>query len=189
MLSRSSLVLHNITRGIFEAIVEQAPFAIEDLMNELDAREEEDGVSEDDEREQDVLSKEPGEGRVSAAAVRAPLLARRALVLAASLRSLLVWSPCPRPAPGLCPRPGSQGVSSPSWASPPGLLFSGCRPDSLAPFSPTVPPRCLCPAHPSSLVPTLHHRAHLDLPAPTLSPSLGCSTRYLTFWHKSLKIT
>ncbi|XP_035954883.2 ribosomal RNA processing protein 1 homolog A [Halichoerus grypus] len=58
--TQDSLVLHNITRGIFEAIVEQAPFAIEDLMNELDAREEEDGVLEDDECEQDVLSKEPG---------------------------------------------------------------------------------------------------------------------------------
>ncbi|XP_030872584.1 ribosomal RNA processing protein 1 homolog A isoform X2 [Leptonychotes weddellii] len=58
--TQDSLVLHNITRGIFEAIVEQAPFAIEDLMNELDAQEEEDGMSEDDEHEQDVLSKEPG---------------------------------------------------------------------------------------------------------------------------------
>ncbi|XP_027982304.1 ribosomal RNA processing protein 1 homolog A [Eumetopias jubatus] len=57
--TQDSLVLHNITRGIFEAIVEQAPFAIEDLMNELDAPEEE-GVSEDDERGQDVLSGEPG---------------------------------------------------------------------------------------------------------------------------------
>ncbi|XP_025719263.1 ribosomal RNA processing protein 1 homolog A isoform X2 [Callorhinus ursinus] len=57
--TQDSLVLHNITRGIFEAIVEQAPFAIEDLMNELDAPEEE-GVSEDDERGQGVLSEEPG---------------------------------------------------------------------------------------------------------------------------------
>ncbi|XP_062970018.1 ribosomal RNA processing protein 1 homolog A isoform X2 [Cynocephalus volans] len=39
--TKDPLVLHNITRGIFEKIVEQAPFAIEDLMNEVDAQEEE----------------------------------------------------------------------------------------------------------------------------------------------------
>uniref|UniRef100_A0A2K5K9W2 Ribosomal RNA processing 1 n=1 Tax=Colobus angolensis palliatus TaxID=336983 RepID=A0A2K5K9W2_COLAP len=36
--TKDSLVLNNITRGIFEAIVEQAPLAIEDLLNELDAQ-------------------------------------------------------------------------------------------------------------------------------------------------------
>lgn len=41
----SSLVLHNIARGIFETIVEQAPFAIEDLMNEMDAQNGEDEAS------------------------------------------------------------------------------------------------------------------------------------------------
>lgn len=35
LLPCSSLVLHNITRGVFEVIVEQAPLAIEDLMNEV----------------------------------------------------------------------------------------------------------------------------------------------------------
>nr|XP_007967763.2 ribosomal RNA processing protein 1 homolog A isoform X2 [Chlorocebus sabaeus] len=39
--TKDSLVLNNITRGIFETIVEQAPLAIEDLLNELDARDEE----------------------------------------------------------------------------------------------------------------------------------------------------
>ncbi|XP_076975148.1 ribosomal RNA processing protein 1 homolog A isoform X3 [Tamandua tetradactyla] len=39
--TKDTLVLHNIAQGIFETIVEQAPFAIEDLMNELDAQEEE----------------------------------------------------------------------------------------------------------------------------------------------------
>ncbi|XP_017394033.1 ribosomal RNA processing protein 1 homolog A isoform X2 [Cebus imitator] len=34
--TKDSLVLNNITRGIFETIVEQAPLAIEDLLNELD---------------------------------------------------------------------------------------------------------------------------------------------------------
>ena len=69
LLPLSSLVLHNITRGIFEAIVEQAPFAIEDLLNEVDSQEEEeddddedneDGMSEDDECKQDVPSGKPG---------------------------------------------------------------------------------------------------------------------------------
>uniref|UniRef100_A0A8C8XZ89 Ribosomal RNA processing 1 n=1 Tax=Panthera leo TaxID=9689 RepID=A0A8C8XZ89_PANLE len=74
--TKDSLVLHNITRGVFETIVEQAPFAIEDLMNELEAAEEEEGTSED-EREEDVPSKEPrrGEGH-STSGVPAPVLAR-----------------------------------------------------------------------------------------------------------------
>ncbi|XP_008587685.1 PREDICTED: ribosomal RNA processing protein 1 homolog A isoform X2 [Galeopterus variegatus] len=46
--TKDPLVLHNITRGIFEKIVEQAPFAIEDLMNEVDTQEEEEEVSEGD---------------------------------------------------------------------------------------------------------------------------------------------
>ncbi|XP_066226162.1 ribosomal RNA processing protein 1 homolog A isoform X1 [Saccopteryx leptura] len=53
--TKDSLVLHNITRGILETIVEQAPFAIEDLMNEMEEEEEE--MSEDDEQEQNVPSK------------------------------------------------------------------------------------------------------------------------------------
>ena len=36
VFSLSSLVLHNIAQGIFETIVEQAPLAIEELMNELE---------------------------------------------------------------------------------------------------------------------------------------------------------
>nr|XP_058920781.1 ribosomal RNA processing protein 1 homolog A isoform X5 [Kogia breviceps] len=55
--TQEPLVLHTITRGIFEAIVEQAPLAIEDLMNELE-EEEEDG---------DTPSREPPEGSVSGA--------------------------------------------------------------------------------------------------------------------------
>ncbi|GAB5576218.1 ribosomal RNA processing protein 1 homolog A [Prionailurus iriomotensis] len=65
--TKDSLVLHNITRGVFETIVEQAPFAIEDLMNELEAPEEEEGTSED-EREEDVPSKEPRRGSLHGAA-------------------------------------------------------------------------------------------------------------------------
>lgn len=58
----SSLVLHNINRGIFETIVEQAPLAIEDLMNEMEEEEEEGEMSEDDGQEQGMLSKKPHEG-------------------------------------------------------------------------------------------------------------------------------
>ncbi|XP_032352050.1 ribosomal RNA processing protein 1 homolog A isoform X3 [Camelus ferus] len=54
--TQDSLVLHNITRGIFETIVEQAPLAIEELMNELDVQEEEEG------EEQDVPSRKPPKG-------------------------------------------------------------------------------------------------------------------------------
>ncbi|KAM5332725.1 ribosomal RNA processing protein 1 homolog A isoform 2-T2 [Glossophaga mutica] len=54
--TKDSLVLHNITRGIFETIVEQAPFAIEDLMDEME-EEEEESSSEGDEEEEDVSSK------------------------------------------------------------------------------------------------------------------------------------
>ncbi|XP_053421748.1 ribosomal RNA processing protein 1 homolog A isoform X2 [Nycticebus coucang] len=39
--TKDSLVLHSVTQGIFETIVEQAPFAIEDLMKELEAQSEE----------------------------------------------------------------------------------------------------------------------------------------------------
>ncbi|KAJ8793610.1 hypothetical protein J1605_003618 [Eschrichtius robustus] len=53
--TQDSLVLHNITRGVFEAIVEQAPLAIEELMNELEEEEEE-------ERDGDTPSREPPEG-------------------------------------------------------------------------------------------------------------------------------
>ncbi|KAM9253982.1 ribosomal RNA processing protein 1 homolog A isoform 3-T3 [Dugong dugon] len=52
--------LHDIARGIFETIVEQAPFAIEDLMNELDEQEEE------EEEEGSVRRPEPETGEEAA---------------------------------------------------------------------------------------------------------------------------
>ncbi|XP_039101434.1 ribosomal RNA processing protein 1 homolog A isoform X2 [Hyaena hyaena] len=64
--TKDSLVLHNITRGVFETIVEQAPFAIEDLMNELEAHE--GGGPSEDERERHVPSKESRRGSVRGAA-------------------------------------------------------------------------------------------------------------------------
>lgn len=54
----SSLVLHNITRSIFETIVEQAPFAIEDLMNEMGAED----LSEGNEQEPGELCEKPTRG-------------------------------------------------------------------------------------------------------------------------------
>nr|XP_033712062.1 ribosomal RNA processing protein 1 homolog A isoform X1 [Tursiops truncatus] len=54
--TQDPLVLHNITRGVFEAIVEQAPLAIEDLLKELA-----------EERDGDTPSREPPEGSVSGA--------------------------------------------------------------------------------------------------------------------------
>lgn len=59
----SSLVLHNITRGIFEAIVEQAPFAIEDLLKELDAQEGEGEASDGDESDGDGEEESAEEGQ------------------------------------------------------------------------------------------------------------------------------
>ncbi|XP_059542615.1 ribosomal RNA processing protein 1 homolog A isoform X1 [Myotis daubentonii] len=66
--TKDSLVLHNINRGIFETIVEQAPLAIEDLMNEMEEEEEEEEgeMSEDDGQEQGVASKKPPEGSCGA---------------------------------------------------------------------------------------------------------------------------
>ncbi|XP_005375939.1 PREDICTED: ribosomal RNA processing protein 1 homolog A [Chinchilla lanigera] len=55
-----SLVLHNITRGIFETIVEQAPLAIEDLMRELAAQEGEDEGSGGDQESDGDESSEGG---------------------------------------------------------------------------------------------------------------------------------
>ncbi|XP_036094044.1 ribosomal RNA processing protein 1 homolog A isoform X2 [Rousettus aegyptiacus] len=55
--TQDPVVLNNIARGIFEAIVEQAPFAIEDLLNELGEEE----ASEGAEQEQDARTEEPYE--------------------------------------------------------------------------------------------------------------------------------
>ncbi|XP_040588187.1 ribosomal RNA processing protein 1 homolog A isoform X1 [Mesocricetus auratus] len=54
--TKDSLVLHKITRSIFETIVEQAPLAIEDLMNELDSQGEEGEAASDEEEEEEESS-------------------------------------------------------------------------------------------------------------------------------------
>uniref|UniRef100_A0A5F8GVA5 Ribosomal RNA processing 1 n=1 Tax=Monodelphis domestica TaxID=13616 RepID=A0A5F8GVA5_MONDO len=46
--TKDSTLLYNIVGGIFETILEQAPFAIEDLIRELNATQEESEVSEDE---------------------------------------------------------------------------------------------------------------------------------------------
>ncbi|ELK03562.1 ribosomal RNA processing protein 1 homolog A [Pteropus alecto] len=53
--TQDPVVLNNVTRGIFEAIVEQAPLAIEDLLNELGEEE----ASEGAEQERAARSEEP----------------------------------------------------------------------------------------------------------------------------------
>nr|XP_019601311.1 PREDICTED: ribosomal RNA processing protein 1 homolog A isoform X1 [Rhinolophus sinicus] len=63
--TKDSLVLHNITRSIFETIVEQAPFAIEDLMNEMGAED----LSEGNEQEPGELCEKPTRGSSRGAAV------------------------------------------------------------------------------------------------------------------------
>ncbi|XP_065798997.1 ribosomal RNA processing protein 1 homolog A isoform X2 [Muntiacus reevesi] len=70
--TQDSLVLHNIAQGIFEAIVEQAPLAIEELMNELEEEElseeelseEEEELSEEEAQERGMLSRKPPKGSV-----------------------------------------------------------------------------------------------------------------------------
>ncbi|CAO2608564.1 Ribosomal RNA processing protein 1 homolog A [Lemmus lemmus] len=61
--TKDSLVLHKITRCILETIVEQAPLAIEDLMNELDTQsgegEASDSGEESSEGEQDLQDTPP----------------------------------------------------------------------------------------------------------------------------------
>lgn len=80
----SPVVLNNIARGIFEAIVEQAPFAIEDLLNELGEEE----ASEGAEQEQDARTEEPYEkpqgGGLRASDVTGATSAPAALVPASS---------------------------------------------------------------------------------------------------------
>ncbi|KAF4020651.1 hypothetical protein G4228_012604 [Cervus hanglu yarkandensis] len=65
--TQDSLVLHNIAQGIFETIVEQAPLAIEELMNELEEEElseEEEELLEEEAQERGMLSREPPKGSV-----------------------------------------------------------------------------------------------------------------------------
>lgn len=119
LLPLSPVVLNNIARGIFEAIVEQAPFAIEDLLNELGEEE----ASEGAEQEQGVRSEEAygkpegrGHGVSDVTGATRP-------------------GPCTHllSGPLFLPRPGSQAFCrnkrtrhSPSWPSLQGPVLRGC---------------------------------------------------------------
>ncbi|XP_040842615.1 ribosomal RNA processing protein 1 homolog A [Ochotona curzoniae] len=59
--TKDSLVLHNITRGVFETIVEQAPLAIEELVKDLDTQEEEED-GEDGEEDASDGGEDTGDG-------------------------------------------------------------------------------------------------------------------------------
>ncbi|XP_064008689.1 ribosomal RNA processing protein 1 homolog B isoform X1 [Pogoniulus pusillus] len=61
--SKDRCTLHAIATGIFEVIVDQSPYAIEDLMKELGSDSDEDNVSEEDKQEnEDVLKTKAGRG-------------------------------------------------------------------------------------------------------------------------------
>ncbi|NXL32840.1 RRP1B protein, partial [Glaucidium brasilianum] len=55
--SKDYCVLHAIATGIFEIIVDQSPYAIEDLMKELDSNSDEEDVSAEDKQENEEVHK------------------------------------------------------------------------------------------------------------------------------------
>ncbi|NXD63894.1 RRP1B protein, partial [Eolophus roseicapillus] len=55
--SKDRCVLHAVATGIFEIIVDQSPYAIEDLMKELDNNSDEEDVSEEDKQENEEMLK------------------------------------------------------------------------------------------------------------------------------------
>lgn len=56
--------MHAVASGIFEIIVDQSPYAIEDLMKELESSGDEEDMSEDDEQGKKEMLKTKGEDRV-----------------------------------------------------------------------------------------------------------------------------
>lgn len=57
-------MLHAVATGIFEIIVDQSPYAIEDLMKELRNNSDEEDVSEEDKQENEEVLKTKGEEEV-----------------------------------------------------------------------------------------------------------------------------
>ncbi|NXA05106.1 RRP1B protein, partial [Sapayoa aenigma] len=55
--SKDRCVLHAVATGIFELVVDQSPFAIEDLMKELGSSSDEEDVSEEDKQEKEEVPK------------------------------------------------------------------------------------------------------------------------------------
>lgn len=61
LLCHSRRVLHAVATGIFEMIVDQSPFAIEDLMKELGTHSDEEDPSEEGKQENEEVLKTKGE--------------------------------------------------------------------------------------------------------------------------------
>lgn len=57
-------MLHAVATGIFEIIVDQSPYAIEDLMKELGSNSDEEDASEEDKEENEEALKTKGEEEV-----------------------------------------------------------------------------------------------------------------------------
>lgn len=57
-------MLHAVATGIFEIIVDQSPYAIEDLMKELGSNSDEEDVSEEEKQENEEVLKTKGEEEV-----------------------------------------------------------------------------------------------------------------------------
>ncbi|NWT73266.1 RRP1B protein, partial [Prunella himalayana] len=60
--SKDRRVLHAVATGVFEMIVDQSPFAIEDLMKELGTNSEEENVSEEGKQENEEMLKTKADG-------------------------------------------------------------------------------------------------------------------------------
>ncbi|POI35085.1 hypothetical protein CIB84_001165 [Bambusicola thoracicus] len=63
--SKDPSVMHAVASGIFEIIVDQSPYAIEDLMKELESSSDEEDVSEDDEQGKKEMLKTKASRRLS----------------------------------------------------------------------------------------------------------------------------
>ena len=61
LLQCSQCVLHAVATGIFEIIVDQSPYAVEDLMKELGSNNDEEDVSAEDKQENEGVHKTKGE--------------------------------------------------------------------------------------------------------------------------------
>ena len=57
-------MLHAVATGIFEIIVDQSPYAIEDLMKELGSNSDEEDGSEEDKQENEEVLRTKGEEEV-----------------------------------------------------------------------------------------------------------------------------
>ncbi|XP_074889716.1 ribosomal RNA processing protein 1 homolog B isoform X1 [Buteo buteo] len=68
--SKDRCMLHAVATGIFEIIVDQSPYAIEDLMKELRSHSDEEDVSEEDKQENEKVLKTKADGCLSRKSVQ-----------------------------------------------------------------------------------------------------------------------